>query len=156
MQKVRFADGAGKTVELDARKEGRDEEPRVWLKLSADAKKKKPARELPGNEGAERLWDKFAPLRATRALGVLGADKLKELGLDAPKKHLEVTARGVTHTFDVGARRSACQRSRTCKDEHDGASTCSAAACCRMSTWWLTEAISTITCPYTNCSMINI
>ena len=65
-------------------------------------KPKKPARELPGNEGAERLWDKFAPLRATRALGVLPADKLKELGLDAPKKHLEVTARGVTHKFAVG------------------------------------------------------
>jgi uncharacterized protein DUF4340 len=103
LQKVRFDDGAGKTVEMDARKEGRDEEPRVWLKLSADAKLKKPARELPGNEGAERLWDKFGPLHATRALGVLGADKLKELGLDTAKKRLVVTARGVTHTFDVGA-----------------------------------------------------
>ena len=66
-------------------------------------KPKKPAREVPGNEGAERLWDKFAPLRATRALGTLQPDKLKELGLDAPKKHLEVTARGVKHTFDVGS-----------------------------------------------------
>ena len=40
------------------------------------------------------LWDKFAPLRATRALGTLDAAKLKELGLDAPKKKVEVTARG--------------------------------------------------------------
>jgi hypothetical protein len=102
VQKVRFDDGAGKTVELDSRKEG-GEEPRVWLKLSADAKLKKPAREVPGNDGAERLWDKFAPLHATRALGTLGADKLKELGLDVSKKRLEVTARGVKHTFDVGA-----------------------------------------------------
>ena len=100
---IKFDDGAGKSVELDKRKEGRDDEARVWLKLSADAKQKKPAREQPGNEGAERLWDKFAPLRATRALGVLPADKLKELGLDAPKKHLEVTARGVTHKFAVGS-----------------------------------------------------
>jgi len=100
---VRLDAGDGKTIELERRKEAHDEEPRVWLKLSADAKAKKPARELPGNEGAERLWDKFAPLRATRALGAMKADKLKELGLDAPKKKLEVTARGVKHTFDVGA-----------------------------------------------------
>src|SRR5207249_3312658 len=79
VQKVRFDDGAGKTVELSQRKE-RDEEPRVWLNLGPDVKTKKPAREVPGNEGAERLWEKFAPLRATRALGVLKADKLKELG----------------------------------------------------------------------------
>ena len=64
---------------------------------------KKPAREVPGNEGAERLWEKFAPLRATRALGTLKPDKLKELGLDAPKKKLELTARGVKHTFEVGS-----------------------------------------------------
>ncbi|HXU72656.1 MAG TPA: DUF4340 domain-containing protein [Polyangia bacterium] len=102
VQKVRFDDGNGKTVEMESHKEG-GEEPRVWLKLSADAKAKKPAREVPGNEGAERLWEKFAPLRATRALGTMSADKLKELGLDAPKKHLEVTARGVMHRFDVGS-----------------------------------------------------
>jgi len=100
---VRLDDGNGKTVELDRRKDGRDEEPRVWLKLSADAKTKKPAREVPGNEGADRLWEKFAPLRATRALGTLKGDKLKELGLDAPKKKLELTARGVKHVFDIGS-----------------------------------------------------
>jgi hypothetical protein len=103
VQKIRIDDGAGKTVELERRQEGRDEEPRVWLKLSPDAKQKKPAREVPGNDGAERLWEKFAPLRATRALGTLKADKLKELGLEAPKKKLELTARGVTHSFAVGS-----------------------------------------------------
>ena len=103
VQSVRIDAGDGKTVEMERRKEARDEEPRVWLKLSADAKQKKPAREVPGNEGADRLWEKFGPLRATRALGVLKADKLKELGLDAPKKHIEVTARGVKHTFAVGS-----------------------------------------------------
>jgi uncharacterized protein DUF4340 len=105
VQKLRIDDGNGKWVELEKRKEGRDEEPRVWMKLSADDKAKppRPQREVPGNEGAERLWDKFAPLHATRALGTLKADKLKELGLDAPKKKLELTARGVKHTFDIGA-----------------------------------------------------
>ncbi len=103
VERVRLDEGDGKWVELDRRQEARDEEPRVWLKLSADAKMKKPAREVPGNEGAERLWEKFAPLRATRALGTLKPDKLKELGLDAPKKKLELTARGVKHTFEVGS-----------------------------------------------------
>src|SRR6185369_1477169 len=75
VKSIRLDDGNGKTVELERRQDGRDEEPRVWLKLSADAKAKppKPAREVPGNEGADRLWDKFAPLHATRALGTLPA-----------------------------------------------------------------------------------
>jgi hypothetical protein len=121
VKSIRLDDGNGKTVELERRQDGRDEEPRVWLKLSADAKAKppKPAREVPGNEGADRLWDKFAPLHATRALGTLPADKLKELGLDAPKKKLQVTARGVTHTFDVGASPYGVSDPYV-KDEQDG------------------------------------
>jgi hypothetical protein len=119
VKSVLLDDGSGKTVELERRQEGRDEEPRVWLKLSADAKAKKPARELPGNEGADRLWDKFAPLHATRALGTLKGDKLKELGLDAPKKKLEITARGVKHTFAVGASPYGVSDPYV-KDEQDG------------------------------------
>lgn len=117
--KVRLDDGNGKWVELDRRKEG--DEPRVWLKVSADDKKKPPApeRELPGNEGATRLWDKFAPLRATRALGTLKADKLKELGLDNTKKKLELTARGVKHVYDVGTSPFGVSDPYV-KDEQDG------------------------------------
>src|SRR3954471_24893983 len=119
VKSVRIDDGAGKPVELQRRQEGRDEEPRVWLKLSPDLKQKKPAREVPGNEGADRLWDKFAPLHATRALGVLKADKLKELGLDAPKKKLELTARGVKHTFAIGSSPYGVSDPYV-KDEQDG------------------------------------
>lgn len=119
LQSVRLDSGDGKTVTMERRTEGGDEEPRVWLKLSPDLKQKKPARELPGNEGADRLWDKFAPLRATRALGALKADKLKELGLDAPKKKLEVTARGVKHTFAVGSSPFGVSDPYV-KDEQDG------------------------------------
>lgn len=116
---IRLDDGAGKWVELDRRKEARDEEPRVWLKISADAQKKTGERELPGNDGAQRLWDKFAPLRATRALGTLKADKLKELGLDATKKRLEVTARGTKHVYDVGTSPFGVSDPYV-KDEQDG------------------------------------
>jgi hypothetical protein len=118
VQKVRFDDGAGKWVELTRRRE-RDEEPRVWLKLGPDAAKKSPQRELPGNEGAERLWDKFAPLRATRALGVLAGDKLKEVGLDGAKKKLEIEARGAKSSFVVGNPPFGGVSDPYVRDEHD-------------------------------------
>lgn len=99
LQKIRYDEGKGKFVELEKRG-GPDE--RVWLHLSADPQKKTPARELPGSEAATRLWERFAPLRAIRGLGVLKAPTLKEVGLNAPKQTLTVTARGAEYVFDVG------------------------------------------------------
>jgi hypothetical protein len=110
VQKIRYEDNTTTTpkwVELDRRQES--DGPRVWLKVSprpADPKHPAwaaaPERELRGNEQALKVFEKFAPLRATRALGVLSADKMKEVGLDAPKKHLEVTANGVKHSYAIG------------------------------------------------------
>jgi hypothetical protein len=100
LQKVRFDDGTT-WVEMTQKKEG--DGPVVWLRLSPNEKAKTPEREVRGNEGALKLWEKLAPLRATRALGTLGPEKLKELGLDAAKKHFELTARGVTHKYKVGS-----------------------------------------------------
>lgn len=51
-------------------------------------------RVLVGNEQAEKVLDQLASLKATRALGKVDGAKLKELGLDAPKLHLEVDAEG--------------------------------------------------------------
>jgi len=62
---------------------------------------KKPERLVRGNVGAEEIMARFAPLRASRTLGVLDDDKLKELGLDKPEKFLEVTARGQTRRFAI-------------------------------------------------------
>jgi hypothetical protein len=62
---------------------------------------KMPERLVRGSETAQRLFDKFAPLRGKRALGVLDAGKAKELGLDTSKKFLEVTARGVKRRFAI-------------------------------------------------------
>jgi hypothetical protein len=60
-----------------------------------------PDREVKANDNAERLLEKFSPMRAARALGKLGDDKLKELGLaDTPRK-LEVKVRGRTHAFTI-------------------------------------------------------
>ena len=119
IKQVRFDDGAGKWVELYRRNEPGLDEPRVWLKLAETKTPPAPQRELPGNDGAVRLWDKLAPLRATRALGVLTGDKLKELGLDTAKKKLELTAKGEKHTFLVGSSPFAVSEPYV-KDEHDG------------------------------------
>jgi len=62
-----------------------------------------PPREMKGNELAEKTLEKFAPLRALRSLGKLPGEKLKELGLDEPKRTLTVVQRGGReHVFKVG------------------------------------------------------
>lgn len=75
----------------------------VWLRLSAReaGPTKTPERLVRGSSEAERLFKRFAPLEAARALGVLAADKLKEIGLDTTKRRLEVTLRGDKRTFKV-------------------------------------------------------
>jgi hypothetical protein len=65
--------------------------------------KLKPPRDLRGDEPAAKLLDQFAPFRSPRGFGSLDAAKLKELGLDNAKKKLQVTARGRTHDFVIGA-----------------------------------------------------
>lgn len=62
---------------------------------------RQPEREVRGNEAAKRLFERFAPLRASRALGKLGDAVLKDLGLQTTKKHIEVTARGVKHRYAI-------------------------------------------------------
>jgi len=52
-----------------------------------------PPREAKGNDAADRLLEKFTPLRATRSLGKQPPEKLKELGLDEPRRTLTVTRR---------------------------------------------------------------
>jgi hypothetical protein len=62
---------------------------------------KMPERLVRGSETAQRLFEKFGPLRGKRALGVLDANKSKELGLDKSKKFIEVAARGWKRRFAV-------------------------------------------------------
>ncbi|HEX4621953.1 MAG TPA: hypothetical protein VH208_10340, partial [Myxococcaceae bacterium] len=54
---------------------------------------KKP-RQFRGNDLADKLWEKFGPFRASRALGALDAAKLKEIGLDKPDRFITVDASG--------------------------------------------------------------
>ncbi len=102
LTKVRYEEGP-KWVELEWRIEADSDGPAPWIRVAARPETKAPERELRGNSDATKLLEKFAPLRATRALGILAADKLKEVGLDAPKKKLEVTARGAKQVFQIGS-----------------------------------------------------
>jgi hypothetical protein len=65
------------------------------------ASTKTPERLVRGSDGAEKLFASFAPLRASRGLGVLDAAKLKDLGLDAAKKHIALTLRTGKRSFAI-------------------------------------------------------
>jgi uncharacterized protein DUF4340 len=62
---------------------------------------KVPERTVRGNEAALHLFNRIAPLRASRALGTLDATKLKDLGLDTTKKHIEIVGRGMRRRFAI-------------------------------------------------------
>jgi hypothetical protein len=57
---------------------------------------------FPGGRQLVRSVEKLAPLKARRTLGVVAADRLPKMGLDAPERKLIVRARGKAYTFDVG------------------------------------------------------
>ncbi|MCI0673067.1 MAG: DUF4340 domain-containing protein [Myxococcaceae bacterium] len=60
-----------------------------------------PERTLRANHAAVQLLQRMAPLRAHRSLGVLGAERLAAVGLDAAAQRLVLDAGGRTHTFSV-------------------------------------------------------
>ena len=113
LQKVRFEDQEAKSW-AELAKDKDDQGPFVSVRLSGydntgaampsghpGVVLKMPERLIRGSETAQRLFDKFAPLRGKRALGVLDANKSKELGLDKSKKFLEMQARGWKRRFAI-------------------------------------------------------
>jgi hypothetical protein len=118
-------------------------EPGVWVHIepkapapkkadakSSDAKASKaseakttppaPPRDVRGNADALKLADRFAPLVSPRAFGALEGAKLKELGLDAPTRRLEVVVRGDTRKYDVGIALNAQNGEAFLRDARDG------------------------------------
>ncbi|MBM4378184.1 MAG: hypothetical protein FJ086_02620 [Deltaproteobacteria bacterium] len=77
--------------------------PDAGTEAAAAAAAKVPERELPGNDLAQKLFQRFSPLRATRALGALEPAKLEELGLASPTRRLLVGLRSGEVAWDVGA-----------------------------------------------------
>jgi hypothetical protein len=115
LERVRYEDSAG-WVELF--REG-SEDGALWLRLGtkpgpmpsarvdggspavATSSVPPPPRVLRANETAEKLFARFAPLRASRGLGVLDAETLAEVGLkDSPRK-LVVTLSTGEHAFSL-------------------------------------------------------
>ncbi len=58
-------------------------------------------REYKGNDAAEKLLERFAPLQAARALGVLSPEKLDEVGLSGSQRQLEVVTRAGSRRFTL-------------------------------------------------------
>jgi hypothetical protein len=113
LEKIRFDDEDAKTW-AELQRDSDDNGNFVALRLSqratpaakstapvADAGKPIPERVVRGSDAAKALYQGFAPLRATRALGVLDAAKLKDLGLASAKKHITVVTRSGRRVFDI-------------------------------------------------------
>jgi hypothetical protein len=79
-----------------------------------------PPRDLVGSEQAGKVLDEFAPLVSPRAFGQLDAAKLKELGLEAPTRKLDVTVKGEVHHYVIGQPEKATGGESFLRDTGDG------------------------------------
>jgi hypothetical protein len=131
--RIRYED-ENNILALERRREGGDDV--IALHLEEKPKQEQPAkagdpmpppkppatppRDVLGNADALKLVDRFAPLVSPRAFGVMDAKKLPELGLDEPKRHLEVVVRGETRKYDVGIAMHAQNNEAFLRDARDG------------------------------------
>ena len=95
-------------------------DPKAPAKPPAKPAPTPPPRDLPGAENAKKLYDQFAPLMSLRAFGVLEANKLKELGLDNPKRKLEVTVKGAVRRYEIGQPAAQTSGEAFLRDTRDG------------------------------------
>jgi hypothetical protein len=89
LERVRYEDPAGRVELFREGPEG------LWLRLGT--------RVLRANETAENLFARFAPLRASRDLGVLDAETLAEVGLKDSPRRLVVTLSTGEHAFTLAS-----------------------------------------------------
>ncbi|HLK88883.1 MAG TPA: hypothetical protein VKZ18_03260 [Polyangia bacterium] len=108
---VPSADEAAKDAAKDAAKAAKDG------KLKAPPA---PPRDLRGGEPATKVLDQFAPLVSPRAFGVLDAAKLKELGLEAPTRKLDITVKGDVRHYVIGQPEKAPGGESFLRDTRDG------------------------------------
>ena len=99
VQLGRSADEAGPFILVDL---GPQEQPASGRQpQAAGTTKKTPERFVRGNEAAEKLFASFAPLRASRSLGILPVDKLKDLGLASTQKRIALVLRNGKRSFAI-------------------------------------------------------
>jgi len=89
LERVRYEDPAGRVELFREGSEG------LWLRVGT--------RVLRANEIAENLFARFAPLRASRALGVLDVESLAEVGLKDSPRRLVVTLSTGEHAFTLAS-----------------------------------------------------
>jgi len=94
---ARTSDGSGPFISVRL---GPQEQPAVG-KNPTEPAKRTPERLVRGSDAADKLFASFAPMRASRGLGVLTADKLKTLGLDSAKKRITLVLRNGQRTFTM-------------------------------------------------------
>jgi len=94
--------------------------PKPGAKDKSEVKPPDPPRDLLGSEPALKIFEEFSPLISPRAFGQLDAVKLKELGLSAPIRKLEVNARGDVRAFEVGQPEKATGGEAFLRDTRDG------------------------------------
>jgi hypothetical protein len=105
------AEEAAKDAAKDANKSAKDAKPKT---------PPAPPRDLRGGEPATKVLDQFAPLVSPRAFGVLDATKLKELGLEAPTRRLDVTVKGDVRHYVIGQPEKAPGGESFLRDTRDG------------------------------------
>jgi hypothetical protein len=112
LSRIRYEDGT-KWVELERHrdrsapailiKQGKSNRPPPDGGVGASAPEMKPTPrgELRANDFAEKLFERFEPLKANRALGTLDPSKLRELGLQDSAKSLQVEGRTGKYAFRI-------------------------------------------------------
>ena len=107
-----------KNDKLDAKAPNKAE---AKAEAKADAKEQPDTpRDLRGSDQSARLVDNFGPFVSPRAFGVLDAAKLKELGLDAPVRKLDVTVKGDVRHYEIGQPEKAAAGESFLRDTRDG------------------------------------
>ena len=104
----------------DPAKPDQKADPKATPKPEAKPAPVAPPRDLPGAENAKKIFDQFAPFVSMRAFGVLDANKLKEIGLDNPKKKLEVTVKGAVRRYEIGQPATQTSGEAFLRDTRDG------------------------------------
>ncbi|HXN40573.1 MAG TPA: hypothetical protein VN918_02205 [Myxococcaceae bacterium] len=117
LHRIRYQDGT-RWIELDRRADpagaaywvrhgkleaGPDVRDGGVASLSSLTQDKTPPRELRANSTAEKVYERFEPFRASRALGTLDSAKVRELGLEGSVKTLELEGRTGKHRFRISA-----------------------------------------------------
>ena len=90
---VRWEDGAD-WARVERKRDARTGDEHVWVTT--------PRGGFRGNETAEKLLDKFAPLRAVRDLGKIAKKRLARLELDVAKKRVVVVTPGGERRLRLG------------------------------------------------------